>query len=238
MGFTFFWNEFFYRPLFNGLFFIYQLIGFYDLGIAIILLTALVRLILLPVFHKSIKTQVILQKIQPEIRKIQEEYKNEREVQARKMMDIYKEHNINPFSGFLFLLLQIPIFIGLYQVFNQHFNEESFTALYSFISAPISVDPSFLNLINLYESSIVLVVIAAILQFFQGYITLPKREKGTELQFQEQINRNMVYLAPLLTLLILPKLPSAVALYWATSTVISIIQQKYFIKIRKNDLVV
>lgn len=217
--------ETFYRPLFNALFFIYNSVAFHDLGLAIIILTVIVRLILYPLFHKSQKHQTVMQKIQPKIKAIQDLHKEDKMKQTTAMMDLYKEHNVNPFSGIFLILLQIPVFIGLYKVFSQNFTDKSFLDLYSFIAKPSEVHTSFLGLIKLYEPSIILIALAAILQYIQGYLALPKATSDAQPSTQERIGRQMVYIAPLLTITILWRFPSAVALYWATTSLFSVIQQ-------------
>lgn len=87
-----------------------------DIGIAVVVLTVLVKIILYPFQTKSIKSQIELKQIQPEIDKIKEKFPN-KEDQARETFALYKERKINPFSGCLLVLVQIPIIIALYQVF-------------------------------------------------------------------------------------------------------------------------
>lgn len=220
--------ELFYRPFFNGLFFIYERAAFHDLGLAIIVLTVIVRLILFPVFHRSVKNQTIMQKLQPKIKDLQAAHKGDREKQTQALLALYKEHNVNPFSGFLLIFVQLPVFIGLYKVFSQKFTEESFKALYFFVDNPGNINTSLLGLINLYDSSIVLVVLAALFQFLQGYYSLPKTEVNKserELSAMERASRQMVYMGPVITLVIFWRLPSAIALYWTVSSLFSFIQQ-------------
>ncbi|OGY61982.1 MAG: hypothetical protein A2745_01100 [Candidatus Harrisonbacteria bacterium RIFCSPHIGHO2_01_FULL_44_13] len=218
-------NEILYRPLFNALIFLYEYITFEDLGIAIILLTIVVRVILFPLFYKSFKNQTLLQKLQPEIQKIQHDHKDNREKQAQAMMELYKQHKVNPFSGFLMLFLQLPILIALYKVFLNGFTEIDVGSLYSFIPRISQIDSSFLGLINLGEKSIFIVILAAVSQYFQGKLSLPKIEKGKELPKAAQIGRQMVFIGPILTVVILFSLPAAVGLYWLTTSVFSIGQQ-------------
>src|SRR3989344_8243509 len=118
-------NTILYKPLFNLLVFLYQYITFEDLGTAIILLTVIIRFILFPLFYKSFKNQTLMQKIQPEIQRIQHEHKENREKQAQALLELYKTHKVNPFSGFLMILVQIPILIVLYQLFLKGFSLEA-----------------------------------------------------------------------------------------------------------------
>ena len=107
------YNEFLYRPLFNLLVFFYNTIAFSDVGIAIVLLTVFTRLIFLPLSQKAIRSQKALQELQPQIKAIQEKYKDNKEEQGRQVMAFYKQNKTNPLSGCLPLLIQLPILIAL-----------------------------------------------------------------------------------------------------------------------------
>src|SRR3954470_7270112 len=110
-------HNFLVYPLINVLVFFYHYIP--DVGIVIILLTVIIRLILLPSFHKSLKHQRMLQALQPKIEEIKKKYKDDREAEMKATMELYKEHEVNPLSSCLPLLLQFPVLIALYQVFIQ-----------------------------------------------------------------------------------------------------------------------
>lgn len=219
-------QEIFYRPLLNLLFFIYNL-GVFDLGVAIIILTIIIRLVLLPLFYKSAKDQTILQKIYPKIQEVQKKHKDNKERQVQEIMEIYKEHRVNPFSGFLLLLIQLPILIGLYQVFLKGFSADVLSHLYSFVSAPAFVDTSFFGVVNLDQRNVVLVFLAGVFQYLQSYILLRVNKPSSQGPgaAMQKITRNMMFLTPLLTIVILYSLPSAVALYWLTTSVFSVGQQ-------------
>ncbi len=109
-------NDFLYRPLFNILVFFYNIVPGHDFGLAIILITFLIRLILFPLSRKSIKSRKDLEELQPKIKAIQQKYKDKSE-QAKYLMTVYKEHKVNPASGCLPLLIQLPILFALYRVF-------------------------------------------------------------------------------------------------------------------------
>ena len=108
------YTTYLYQPILAVLVFIYNSVGFSDLGLSIIILTILVRIILFPIFYKSAKDQTLLQRLQPHIKKIQLDHKDNREVQAKALLSLYKEHKVNPFTGFALLLVQLPIFIVLF----------------------------------------------------------------------------------------------------------------------------
>jgi len=217
-------NTFLYQPLFNGLIALYNL-AFSDLGLAIILLTFVVRLILYPLFYKSFKTQTLMQKIQPEVQRIQHDHKHDKEKQAQALMELYKTHKVNPFSGFILIFIQLPILIALYRVFLNGFSPEALNSVYSFITAPTEINHFFLGLIDLKNPSILMVGLSAIAQYFQGRLALPKNQSKTDQNPAVRISRQMVFLGPALTVLVLYSLPSAVGLYWLATSVFSIGQQ-------------
>ncbi len=216
----------FYQPPLNALIFFYNTVAFGNFGLAIIFLTVLIRLLLFPIFHKSVKHQMVMQRLQPKLEKINREHKDDKEKKLKATMELYQEHDINPFSGFFLLLVQLPILIALYQIFLAKLTPETLSGLYSFVHAPKILDYSFFGLINLEERSIVMVGLAALLQYIQGRMSLPKIESGRELASAEKINRQMVFMAPLITLLIFFRLPAAVSLYWVVSSLFSIFQQE------------
>jgi YidC/Oxa1 family membrane protein insertase len=216
-----------YQPLTNALIFFYNTLSFQDLGIAIILLTLAIRLLLYPFFHKSARQQTIMQYLQPKLKAIQLEHKADRAKQTEAMMALYKEHQVNPFSGILFLLIQIPVLITLYQIFLKSLSPEVFAStLYSFVHLPAAFNVMFLGLIDLSSRSILMVVLAALAQFLQAKLAMPKRQDSkVPLSTQEQIGRNMMYVGPLLTIFIFFRFPAAISLYWLASSLFSIVQQ-------------
>lgn len=223
---SYLFNTILYKPFLNALVALYTTVALHDLGLSIILLTIIIRFILFPLFQKSIHHQTVMQQLQPKIKVVQEKHAKDREAQAKALMELYKEHDINPFSGFLFILIQLPILIALYQIARNSLREGFFSGLYPFLHAPAVFAPSFFGLINLQERNIILVILTAAAQFLQGKLSLPQGHGGT-LSQAERMSRQMVYMAPLLTVFIFFNLPSAVVLYWFTTSVFSIFQQLF-----------
>jgi len=217
----------FVNPLFNALVYLYNTVAFGDFGLAVIFLTLLIRFVLYPFFYKGVRNQMLLQRIQPEIKRVQEDHKDNKEKQAQALMELYKKHDVNPFSSILLLFIQLPVLIALYRVFLEGFSPEMLSRLYSFVSAPDVLHTTFLGLIDLKEKSIFIVGLAAIIQYIQGYQTLPKIEKGKELSSAEKISKQMVLFSPILTVVILANFPSAVGLYWLVTGIFSVVQQYY-----------
>lgn len=229
---SYLFNEIFYRPLFNGLIFLYNIIPVHDIGISIIILTIIIRLILWPLTTKSIKNQKILAQIQPKIEEIRRKFKTNREVQAKALMELYSEYKINPLAGFLPILIQIPIIIALWRVFLSSINFNA-SILYSFIAVPINIQSMFLGIIDLSQRNVLLVITAGVLQYFQTKMVMPSSAKAMEGKsagspdFSRVMSKQMLYLAPILSIVIFWSLPAALSLYWVVFNILLIVQQ-YF----------
>lgn len=228
-------NTILYQPLFNALVFLYEYLPGHDFGIAVIVLTIIIRLILYPLMVKSIKSQKILSELQPKIKEIQQKYKDDKEKQTKEMMALYQKEKINPFGGCLPLLVQLPILIALYRVFWKGLQPEAMAMLYSFVPNPGAIDPMFLGIINLGQGNVVLAIVAGITQFVQSKMLMPKTKKkeqgkGQMGQFSEMMQKQMLYFFPVFTVLILLRLPSAIAVYWIVTALFSIGQQYLVLK--------
>jgi len=168
------------KPLLNGLILLYQYVPGHDFGIAVIILTLLIRLALHPSSVRGVKSQRALTKLQPKIQEIQKEYKDDKNKQTKLLMELYQKEKINPFSGCLPMLLQFPVLIALYQVFLRGLNPESLSrSLYGFVNNPGIINFSFLGIITLTNPNIFLALLAGALQFYQLKIsTNPKQSTG------------------------------------------------------------
>jgi YidC/Oxa1 family membrane protein insertase len=227
-----------YQPIYNSLIFLNNILPGHDLGISIIVLTILVRLILYPVAKKQIESQKKLQELQPEIKKLQEKYKGDKEKQGKALMEFYKEKKINPASGCLPLIIQIVFFIALYQAFiaGLKFTSEC-KDVYSFVSCPEQIRSNFFGLLDLTKPSIVLAVIAAAGQFIQTKMMVPPTSgSSSKGDFSNIMNQQMVYLGPLMTLFIGMKFPAGLAVYWIVNTLFAIGQQYLIIKKTKDPV--
>lgn len=224
-----------YQPLLNALILLYQCLPGQDFGIAIIVLTALIRLIFSPLMTYSLKSQKALSDLQPELQEIQKKYQNDRERQGRETMELYRQAKINPFSGCLPILVQLPILFALFQVFGKGLQPEALNSLYSFVPAPQSIDPTFLGWLNLNQPSLGLAFLAGLTQFFQTKMISSKSKKtekkdGKMFQLSGLVEKQTLYFFPVLTFFILFKLPGAVGLYWLVTNLVSIFQQHLIFK--------
>jgi YidC/Oxa1 family membrane protein insertase len=227
-------NTILYQPLFNALILLYERLPGHDFGIAIIVLTIIIRLIFYPLMVQSIKSQKVLSELQPKIQEIQQKYKDDKEKQARETMGLYQKEKINPFGGCLPLLIQLPILIALYRVFWKGLHPEAMINLYNFVPHPGVIDPTFLGVINLGQASLILAILAGITQFFQTKMITPKAPKSQTkdqmAQFSNMIQKEMLYFFPLFTVFILWRLPAAIGLYWIVTALFSIFQQHLIFK--------
>jgi len=220
-------NVVLYQPLFNALVFLYTYLPGSDFGLAIIVLTILTKLVVYPLNSQTIKSQKALTEIQPEVKEIQEKYKGDKEKQAQEMMSLYKERKVSPLSGCLPVLIQFPIIIALYRVFWGGLDPERLSLLYSFIPNPGAINSMFLGFLDLANPSAYLAVIVGIFQFIQLKMISAKRKKSLKKKkdFTEQFQKQTQYFMPLFIVVILWNLPSALALYFLTTTVFTIVQQ-------------
>jgi YidC/Oxa1 family membrane protein insertase len=172
-----------------------------------------------------------MRKIEPEMKKIKEKHKDQKE-QAQKIMELYKEHKLNPFSGCFLMLLQLPVIFALYYVFLQGFKFDA-VVLYSFVHLPETVNSYFFG-INLLGKSVTLALVAGASQYYQLSFAMPAvtpKEAGKELTFQEEFTRNMSlqmkYIFPVMVFFIAYTISSAIALYWIVSNLFAIGQELY-----------
>lgn len=233
--FTFAYTEFLWRPLFNLLVGLTNVIPGHFMWVAIILVTLAVRLILLPLSlqqaRQAQRQQTKMADVKQEIKRIQAQYKGDKQKQAQETMAAYRRAGVNPASGCLLLLIQLPILLALYRVFLTPIAPESFPYLYGFVSAPTAVNLSFFG-IELTQGSLLLAVLAGIAQFIQVRYFSPTpttppsaSDDDSSAQMMAAMQRNMAYIFPVMTVFISLRLPSALALYWIVSISLAILQQ-------------
>ncbi|OIO30195.1 hypothetical protein AUJ77_03610 [Candidatus Nomurabacteria bacterium CG1_02_43_90] len=232
----------FYQPLYNALVFLISVIPGGNVGLAIILLTFIVRGALLPLSHKSVVSQAKMRSLAPHLEKVKEKHKDDKQEQARKVMELYKEYGINPFSGCLLVLVQFPIILALYFVFFKGLSHLNADHLYSFIHLP-SFAPSMMFLgIILSSKSIILAGIAAVTQYFQIKLSIPPvapLAEGVKPTFKDDFaksfNVQMRYMLPLIVFGVSYSISAAIALYWTTSNLFSI-GHELFVKRKAEDI--
>lgn len=225
-SFLFLYNELLWRPLFNGLVFFYNILPWQDFGLAIIIFTFIIRLILAPLMLKAQRSQKELSRLQPEMKKVQEQFKKDREAQGRAVMELYAKHKVNPFSGCLMMLIQLPLLIALFSVFQQSFKPESLSYLYAFVANPGVLNPISFGFLDLSQGNVYLGVLAALTQYIQSKLTMAVPSSSpTGGDFAKALRWQALYFLPVLILVWSFKLPAALILYWTILNFFGIVQE-------------
>lgn len=208
-----------------------------DAGIAIIILTIIVKFILFPLSKKAIVTQLKMKKIEPELNAIKEKFKDNRQEQAVQTMALYRKHGVNPFSSIFLIFLQLPIIFALYKVFlSSDLHSINEALLYSFVAIPEYVNINFLNYFDISKKSLILALLAGISTFFQIKFSVPPIPKPTHADgapkkptFKDDLarsmNMQMRYVFPVLAFFISWSISGAIALYWITSNLFTLAQE-------------
>ena len=192
------------QPILNLLMAIYSIVPGGDFGISIIIFTVIIRFLLWPLVKKQLHQTKAMRKMQPELKKIQAKYKNDKQAQGLAMMELYKKHNISPFGSIGVLLIQLPILIGIYrvvQIFAMHRDElgkftygfmENIPAVKELLASPDNFNQNFLGFIDLTQHAVsengvvigllVLALLAALLQFFLSKQMSPNTDNNKRLR--------------------------------------------------------
>lgn len=228
-------NTFFYEPILNLMVFIYNIVPGHDLGITIIILTILIKIILLPLSKKSIKSQKSLQDLQPKMEEIKKKYADKKEEMSRAMMQLYKDNKVNPLSSCLPVLIQLPFLYAVFKVFRVGFSEEALNLIYPFVHRPEVINYISLGFLDLSQKNVTLAVMAGLAQFWQGKMMSTKRPPVKSAGSKDEdmmaiMNKQMVYLMPAMTVFIGISFPGGLTLYWFVTTLLGGLQQLYIFK--------
>jgi len=202
---------------------------------------------LLPLSKKSIESQKQMQELQPEIKRIQEKFKHDKKLQGEAIMNFYREKKVNPASGCLPLIVQLIILIALYRVFMSVINYDSATTLlYSFVRNPMEINNisfGFLDITATGKVNLPLALITAALQYWQGKMMMKGVEKNKpikadnpqkEPEFGEIMQKQMLYMGPVLTLVIGLTFPAGLLIYWFITTLFMVGQQYWILNKEKK----
>jgi len=234
------WITLLYQPFVNALAVLVSIIPGGDVGLAVVILTLLVKIILYPLSQRGIESQAQMGALTPELNKIKTGGASKEE-QARLTFELYRKHKVNPFSGCLIQIPVIIVIIALYSVFLKGINFDE-AVLYSFIPTPEVVGILFLGLIDITQKNLFLAVVAGITQYFQAHY-MPKPAASTQAQagsfqdsFSKSMHMQMKYVFPFLIAFFAYSISGAIALYLITSNIFAIGQQIYAKK--KDPLVI
>jgi YidC/Oxa1 family membrane protein insertase len=232
-----FFNTILIEPLVNALFFVYGIIPGHDFGLAIIIFTILIRLILWPLASKQLHSQKKMQSLQGDISKIKIKAAGDKQKEQAMLMELYKEKEVNPFSACLPALLQFPILIAMFVVFQKSTGSindiqailygpvKNLPYIQSLINGSVQFDASLFGLINMAKPSHLLAILAGITQFLQVKMITPRKQKTDTKDPQAQMTSFMNYTFPALTVFIAWTLPAALPLYWISTNMVAIFQQ-------------
>ncbi len=232
------WLHIFIQPIYNLLVLAYW--PFRDLGIAIVLVTILIRVLLCPLFHKQMRSQKEMSELQKDLQRIKDKFKGDPRKIQEETIKLYQTKGVNPLGGCLPTLLQIPIFVALYQVFRFYLAGDHFDLLYSFVPQVQNISLVAFGFIDLTKPDYyVLPYLVGLTQYFlsrlmsQQSFSPEKAEgkKGGALEEQMQaMSRSMLYFMPLFLVAISFSLPAAVVLYFLVSNLFSLGQYYFFYK--------
>ena len=236
---TQFFTTILYQPLFNGFVGLYNLIP--DVGIVILIITILIKVILYPLTASSIKSQKALTDLQPKLDALKKQHQGNQQALAQETMKLYKENKVNPFASCLPLLIQLPILIALYYVLQKGLTTTDFSLLYPFVKNPGTIRTISLGLLDLSKGSTVLAVLAGAAQFWQTKMMIRKKPPkeagagGKDEGMMAMMNKQMLYVMPVLTVFIGFQLPAGLTLYWFLSTLLTALQQLVVFKKNSNS---
>lgn len=233
-----------YQPLLNVFIFVYGFLPYKDIGIAIIILTILIKLILYPFSRSTIKAQKAMNELQPKINELKEKYSNDKEKQALEMMNLYKENKINPLSSCLPLIIQLPFLIAIYQVFNTGLRNGSLDLLYPFVKNILnnsSINTIAFGFIDMSQPLWVFAILAGLAQFWQAKMMLNKRPEVKNKDSADEdmtaiMSKQMMFMMPIMTVFIGWTLPSGLVFYWFLLTILTALQQLFMIKKQSNKV--
>jgi len=233
----------FYAPLYNALILFISIIPLHNVGVAVILFTLIIKIVLFPLSQKSVKTQFEMKQLEPALNELKLKYKDNKQLQAEQTMKLYQEKGINPFSGILLMLIQLPVLMALYYIFLRGgLPSIDHSVIYSFTKIPDIINIKLFG-IDVSGKSTVFAILAALAQFFQMQIIMPKvpkkvREAGTNPDFKDELSRSMnmqmKYVMPIVIFIIARNFAVVVALYLITSSLFAI-GQEIIVKKKSNS---
>jgi YidC/Oxa1 family membrane protein insertase len=227
-------------PLLNLVLFFYAVLPFHDLGVAIIIVTILVRLLVWPLASKQLHSQRAMQKLAPEIAKLRKKAGGDKTKESQMLMELYKEKGISPFASLTPVLIQMPLLIAFYFALRHavvagdlakviYEPIANMPAIKDILANPASYKPMLFGIVDLAKPNIIIAALAGIAQFFQTKQIMPKKP-ADKADTAAQVAQISVILFPFMTFLFAMSLPSALGLYWFVASLVTIIQQHLILR--------
>lgn len=220
------------KPIYNLFIAIVGVVPHHDAGLAIIVLTLLMRLVLYPVFTASIRTQMGMAAMQGDLELVKEKHKNDKETLAREQMALFKKHKVNPLAGFGALFIQLAVVIALYfALFREGFPAVDTSLLYSFVAVPSAISTSFFGLLDLLAPhQVLLALLVGFTQYLAIRLTVlrtpnphaPGSDKAAVARMQQNM---MLYFMPLVMAVTSYFFIAAIGLYFVASNLFSLGQE-------------
>jgi len=261
-------NDFIVQPVMNLLIAIYGLLPGHDFGLSIIIFTIVIRFLMWPLVRKQLHHAKAMRELQPEIKRIKKEAKGNRQKESQLMMELYKEKEINPLAPIGLLVVQLPIFIGLYHGIRlivdnpEAINDLAYPFIHPLIDNIGTFNETLFGVVDLtraagsntgfYLPAFILVLGSAITQFYQAKQIQPnekdqkslkevfrgakKGEQADSSEVKAAITRSTKFFFPALIFVFTYGLAAALPLYWMTSGVMALIQQKMVLKDDEEEL--
>jgi len=225
------WNTVLFEPMLNGLLFLYSFLG-RNFGLSIIVFTVLVRVLTLPITLKQMRSARASQEMQPKLQELQKKHKDDRQKLADEQMKLYKEAGVNPLGCLVPTLIQLPIWIGLYQSITQILPDNPIRLLslaqhiyqqFPILSSLLPLNSSFLGLDLGRPSPILAVLVVATMWVQQKMMAAPTTDPQ-----QKAMSQTMELMMPMMFGVIVLQTASGLGLYFVATNVVAIVQQ-YFI---------
>ena len=217
------WGMFYFltKPLFSVIYFLYQLLG--NFGLAIIALTVIIRIVFFPLANWSFVSMAKMKMLQPEMTRIKELYKEDRPQQQKALMDLYKKEKVNPISGCLPILIQIPFFFAIYKMLFVSI-EMRHAPFYGWIQDLAAKDPtSIFNMFGLIPWDPPSFLIIGVWPVLMG-LTMYIQQKLNPAP-PDPIQAKIFMFFPLFITILLAQFAAGLVIYWTTNNLLSIIQQ-------------
>ncbi len=221
------YNTLIYQPILNTLLWFYQVTG-HNLGFAIILLTLLVRVVLIPFTLPQLKSAKKIASLKPELDALKRKHGHDAKLFQQKQMEFYKTHNVNPAAGCLPFIAQFVVLIALYRVFMDTLGGSGFGDI---------ISNFFIWDLKTKDTTFILPVLAGVLQLVTSLAILPAVENEPEkrpgtaeqkedvAEMAQSMQQQMVFMMPVMTVIFSLQFPSGLALYWVITTAFSLVQQ-------------
>ena len=215
------WFEWFMRPIFNLLMFLFQTLG--NFGLAIIALTFIVRAIMFPIAHKQFQSMAAMRKLQPKMKAVQERFKDDKQRQQQEILKLYQEEKVNPAAGCLPIVIQIPVFYALYKTLlvSVEMRHQPFVLWIKDLSAPDPLTP--VNLFGLLHFSPPAILAIGVLPILVGATQWMSMKLNP--QPMDPAQAQVFAIMPWFLVFIMAPFAAGLQLYWMTNNLLTIAQQ-------------